>query len=118
MRESPQRFCCDRLRLIERGAERPRTASMKPGVRVAGTAHHHVDPALRELVCWGLSRHINYLGEFMMATGLTLCLYPLYYVLLLVPRQIDDDRRCAAKYGELWAEYRRVVPKRIVPFVY
>jgi protein-S-isoprenylcysteine O-methyltransferase Ste14 len=77
---------------------------------------------------WGLSRHINYLGELCMATALALCLghpaallpwlYPLYYVLLLVPRQLDDDRRCAAKYGPLWDEYRRAVPYRIVPRLY
>ena len=63
-----------------------------------------------------------------MALGLTLALgwptvpapwlYPLYYVALLVPRQIDDDRRCAAKYGALWDEYRRRVPYRIIPFIY
>lgn len=77
---------------------------------------------------WGLSRHINYLGEIVMATALTLCLgypgewapwlYPLYYLVLLVPRQIDDDRRCAAKYGALWEEYRRRVRWRIVPGLY
>ena len=77
---------------------------------------------------WGLSRHINYLGELLMATGLTLSLgvlgawapwlYPLYYLALLVPRQREDDRRCQAKYGDLWEEYRRRVPHRIVPFLY
>lgn len=77
---------------------------------------------------WGLSRHINYLGEVAMATGLALSLghpgqlgpwlYPLYYVALLVPRQADDDRRCAARYGALWTEYCRRVPWRIVPWVY
>jgi protein-S-isoprenylcysteine O-methyltransferase Ste14 len=89
-----------------------------------------VDGERRVLVggLWGLSRHINYLGELLMATGLTLSLgypaafwpwlYPLYYLVLLVPRQIDDDRRCAAKYGPLWDEYRRAVPYRIVPWVY
>jgi delta14-sterol reductase len=71
---------------------------------------------------------VNYLGEILMATGLTLALgdpgdpipwlYPLYYVALLVPRQIDDDRRCAAKYGALWDEYRTRVPYRIVPGLY
>jgi delta14-sterol reductase len=77
---------------------------------------------------WGLSRHINYLGELLMASGLALSLgypsaiwpwlYPLYYVALLVPRQIDDDRRCADKYGALWVEYQRAVPRRIIPFIY
>lgn len=77
---------------------------------------------------WGISRHVNYLGEFLMATGLTLSLgypdaltpwlYPVYYVALLVPRQIDDDRRCALKYKSLWDEYVRRVPYRIVPGVY
>ena len=77
---------------------------------------------------WGLARHINYLGELMMASALTLSLgfptswepwlYPLYYLALLVPRQHDDDRRCAAKYGPLWAEYVKRVPYRIIPFVF
>ena len=77
---------------------------------------------------WGVSRHINYLGEILMAAGLTLVLgwplevtpwlYPLYYIALLVPRQIQDEKRCAAKYGPLWSEYRERVPWRIVPKVY
>ena len=77
---------------------------------------------------WGLSRHINYLGEILMATGLVLAvghplliapwLYPLYYVVLLFPRQIDDDKRCALKYGELWKVYLKKVPYRIIPFIY
>jgi len=77
---------------------------------------------------WGLSRHINYLGEILMATGLALSLgyptaigpwlYPLFYLVLLLPRQIDDDRRCAEKYGPLWQEYCRRVPSRIIPGIY
>ena len=77
---------------------------------------------------WGLSRHVNYLGEILMAVGLALALgrpgmlgpwlYPLYYLALLVPRERDDDRRCAAKYGPLWEQYRAAVPWRIVPRVY
>jgi delta14-sterol reductase len=77
---------------------------------------------------WGLSRHINYLGELLMACALALCLgypgalwpwlYPIYYVALLVPRQIDDDRRCAQKYGATWDAYRGAVPARIVPWIY
>ncbi len=77
---------------------------------------------------WAVSRHINYLGEILMATGLTLVLgypgrwviwlYPLYYVALLFPRERADERRCAAKYGDLWAEYVGRVPRRIIPWLY
>jgi protein-S-isoprenylcysteine O-methyltransferase Ste14 len=85
----------------------------------------------KQLLCsgfWGLSRHINYLGEILMALGLSLALghpgaigpwlYPIYYVALLFPRERDDDRRCAEKYGALWQEYCRRVPYRIIPWVY
>jgi protein-S-isoprenylcysteine O-methyltransferase Ste14 len=77
---------------------------------------------------WGVARHINYLGEILMAVGLTLVLgwpavlaawlYPLYYVGLLFSRERDDERRCAKKYGELWSEYTRKVPRRIIPGLY
>lgn len=77
---------------------------------------------------WGLSRHINYLGEILMATGIVLAtghpltiwpwLYPLYYVALLFPRQMDDDKRCAMKYGALWDEYVKKVPYKIIPYLY
>jgi protein-S-isoprenylcysteine O-methyltransferase Ste14 len=75
---------------------------------------------------WAVSRHVNYLGEILMATGLTLVLgcpgtwvvwlYPAYYFALLIPRERADERRCAEKYGALWAEYVRRVPRRIIPW--
>lgn len=79
---------------------------------------------------WGASRHINYMGEILQAAATaipaTACgaplgwtvlawTYPLYYIALFVPRQIDDDRVCAAKYGAAWDEYVKLVPSRIVP---
>jgi delta14-sterol reductase len=77
---------------------------------------------------WGISRHINYLGEILMATGIILCtgyptliwpwLYPLYYVVLLFLRQRDDDKRCSLKYGELWKTYVKKVSYRIIPYIY
>ena len=77
---------------------------------------------------WGISRHVNYLGEILMACALALVLgwpllvgpwlYPLYYVLLLGTRERDDDRRCAKKYGPLWEQYRKRVRWRIVPGIY
>ena len=77
---------------------------------------------------WGVSRHINYLGEICMGLGIASAvghydllwpwLYPLYYILLLVPRQLDDDKRCLKKYGKLWEEYQREVPHKIIPGIY
>jgi delta14-sterol reductase len=77
---------------------------------------------------WGISRHINYLGEILMGTGIILCtgypaniwpwLYPLYYLALLFTRQVDDNRRCARKYGGLWETYEKKVPYKIIPFIY
>ncbi len=77
---------------------------------------------------WGISRHVNYLGEILMGTGIILCtgypglilpwLYPLYYALLLFSRQKADNERCALKYGELWKRYEKKVPYRIIPFIY
>jgi protein-S-isoprenylcysteine O-methyltransferase Ste14 len=77
---------------------------------------------------WGISRHVNYLGEILMASGIILCtgyptliwpwLYPLYYVILLFTRQGDDNKRCALKYGDLWKVYEKKVPYRIIPYIY
>ena len=82
---------------------------------------------------WGVARHFNYLGEIIQAFSLSLPLlvlagdytgrivalsYPLYYVLLFVPRQIDDDALCRIKYKKLWDDYEALVPWRICPFVY
>lgn len=77
---------------------------------------------------WGLSRHINYLGEIGMAISIVLCvghpfllwpwLYPLYYIVLLLPRQLADDKRCALKYGALWEQYVKKVRYRIIPYIY
>lgn len=103
----------------------------RPGSRFLGIEPTEISDGTRRLLVsgfWGVSRHVNYLGEILMGTGIALAvghptmiwpwLYPLYYVLLLVPRQLDDDARCARKYGDLWSEYVRRVPSRIVPFVY
>ena len=108
--------------VFKRDPDRPFLGMIKPEV---------ISDGERRILCsgfWGLSRHINYLGEVLMASGLALALgypgvlwvwlYPLYYVLLLTTRQIDDDKRCRQKYGELWEEYEKRVPKRIIPGLY
>lgn len=76
---------------------------------------------------WGQARHMNYLGDWMIALswGL-LCgfgsiipyFYPLWFALLLVTRERRDDRWCAQKYGADWDRYREQVRWRIVPGVY
>jgi len=85
-----------------------------------------------KLLCsgwWGLARHINYLGEILQGLALALpgyfvsgsllpFLYPFYYVLLFVGRDIDDDKACLEKYGKAWEDYLKRVPYRIVPGIY
>lgn len=80
---------------------------------------------------WGLARHVNYLGDWIM--GLAWCLptglvgldavvpyfYALYFASLLAHRERRDDAACLAKYGrEDWGRYCALVPWRIVPWVY
>lgn len=76
---------------------------------------------------WGWSRHMNYLGDLMIA--LSWCLpalfgnalpyfHMLYFTILLVHRERRDDAMCLAKYGDDWRRYREQVPWRIVPGIY
>jgi len=76
---------------------------------------------------WGLARHINYLGDLMMALAWCLpCLfghvtpyfYVIYFTLLLVLRERRDHATCKIKYGADWDRYCARVRWRIVPFVY
>jgi protein-S-isoprenylcysteine O-methyltransferase Ste14 len=115
--------------VLARGANMQKYAFKRdPSARFLGLAPKVISDGQRQLLVngfWGAARHINYLGEILMAIGLTISLghpraltpwlYPLFYVALLIPRQIDDDRRCALKYGALWTEYVKRVPHRIVP---
>ncbi len=76
---------------------------------------------------WGISRHFHYLPEILAALLWTApALFgdalPYFYVsfltILLVHRSVRDDKRCAAKYGAAWDEYRRRVRFRIVPGIF
>ena len=77
---------------------------------------------------WGVSRHINYLGEIIQAIAVALAsgyagiwmvwLYPAYYIGLMLSRQADDDKVCKEKYNELWDQYTEKVKYKIIPFIY
>jgi delta14-sterol reductase len=103
----------------------------QPGRTFLGIAPEAISDGNHTLLVngyWGASRHINYLGEILQALAIALVvghfgvweiwLYPAYYIGLMVSRQIDDNKVCAAKYGELWDEYTAKVKYRIVPFIY
>ena len=44
--------------------------------------------------------------------------YPTYLLILLIWRERRDEARCSQKYREIWAEYCKLVPWRILPYVY
>ena len=76
---------------------------------------------------WGIARHINYFGDWVM--GWAWCLpagfgsvipffYVMYFGALLVHRDRRDDAACRIKYGKDWDRYCKLVRYRIVPFIY
>lgn len=76
---------------------------------------------------WGRSRHPNYFGDLIMALAWSLptgintpvtYVYVTYFTVLLIHRQIRDDENCKKKYGKDWDKYVKMVPWRIVPYVY
>ncbi|KAH3667477.1 hypothetical protein OGAPHI_003126 [Ogataea philodendri] len=73
---------------------------------------------------WGLSQHINYLGDILIA--LSWCLptafgtpltyfYVIYFAVLLLHRQQRDEHKCRTKYGKYWEQYEKLVPYKIIP---
>jgi len=75
---------------------------------------------------WGRMQHPNYLGDILMSISFSLpCgtqlggyFYPIYLTILLIQRQMRDDKKCSAKYGSLWKDYCKEVPYKIVPYLY
>ncbi|XP_077994849.1 delta(14)-sterol reductase TM7SF2-like [Glandiceps talaboti] len=76
---------------------------------------------------WGMVRHPNYLGDICMAISWSLpCgfgsvlpwFYPIYFIILLIHREMRDSHQCKQKYGADWDEYCRRVKYRIIPYVY
>ncbi|TRM64375.1 ERG4/ERG24 ergosterol biosynthesis protein [Schizophyllum amplum] len=76
---------------------------------------------------WGWSRHPNYFGDWLMSVAWSLptgfatpmtYFYPIYFAVLLVHRQLRDDEACHKKYGKDWEAYKKLVPYRIVRYLY
>ena len=76
---------------------------------------------------WGVARHVNYFGDWLMAWAWCLpcgfnCIVPYFYVIyfgvLLLHRERRDEEACIAKYGADWARYTALVPSRIIPGIY
>lgn len=77
---------------------------------------------------WGIARHINYFGDWIM--GLSWCLpaglqsgivpyfYVAYFGALLIHRDRRDEAACRLKYGKDWDKYCTRVPYRLIPYVY
>ena len=76
----------------------------------------------------GISRHINYFGDWLM--GISWCLpvgfdsgpipyfYAIYFAILLVHREMRDEESCRRKYNKDYDKYCQLVPYRIIPYVY
>lgn len=76
---------------------------------------------------WGLARHINYTGDWLMAWSWCLpCgfshiipyFYVIYFAILLVHRDLRDEDHCRLKYGSDWDEYCKKVPYRFIPYLF
>jgi len=102
-----------------------------PARPVWGRAPEYIRTATGSLLLtsgwWGIARHLNYLGDLLMA--LAWCLptkfehplpyfYFVYMIILLVHRERRDHDVCQEKYGADWDAYCRKVRWRIVPGVY
>lgn len=76
---------------------------------------------------WGTARHLNYLFEILAALswclpglgyGVWPFLYAIFLTVLLIHRVFRDEEKCKAKYGVSWEKYCRVVPYRMIPFIF
>jgi delta14-sterol reductase/lamin-B receptor len=104
---------------------------LEPESRIWGHPARWVEtPSGTRLLCsgwWGLARHCNYLGDWMMALAWSAAtgfgsgipwIYPVFFAGLLIHRERRDHAHCQQKHGAAWTDYCARVRWRIVPFVY
>ena len=111
-----------------RGAnEQKHSFKQNPEATIWGRPAKTIDGRLLVSGFWGIGRHLNYTGEiciylaFALTTGFASWvpyILPAWLIVLLWHRSVRDDRRCRAKYGELWERYTERVRYSLVPFVY
>jgi delta14-sterol reductase len=98
-----------------------------PEARIWGRPARAIGGRLLVSGFWGCGRHLNYSGEiivyccFGLVAGFeswTPYLVPLWLTGLLSHRALRDERRCRAKYGDLWERYCEKARYRMVPFLF
>ncbi|KAK9985738.1 hypothetical protein SO802_030689 [Lithocarpus litseifolius] len=114
--------------LVFRGANKQKHVFKKnPNAPIWGRPPKVIGGKLLASGFWGVARHCNYLGDLLLALSFSLpCgisspipyFYPIYLLILLIWRERRDEARCAMKYKEVWAEYCKLVPWRILPYFY
>lgn len=77
---------------------------------------------------WGICRHPNYVGDWLMTLAMSLLcgqgavipyFQPVYFLILLVHRQLRDEEQMLHKYGKKdWEAFCEKVPYRLIPGVY
>ncbi|XP_057812116.1 delta(14)-sterol reductase-like isoform X2 [Salvia miltiorrhiza] len=114
--------------LVFRGANKQKHVFKKnPKALIWGRPPKVIGGKLLASGYWGIARHSNYLGDLLVALSFSLpCgmsspvpyFYPTYLFILLIWRERRDETRCTQKYKDIWAEYKKAVPWRILPYVY
>ena len=76
---------------------------------VSGRLHRYYVPEILAAVFWTLPAASS--GQLLP------WFYVAFLIILLTDRAFRDNARCEKKYGKVWAEYTKLVPYMMVPYV-